>query len=234
MKQQTIKLLQEKLIYTSSTLEGIEISKAQVRDIVRNGSKSKYLNNNPANSLLQAYGQKQALDLIEIWGKSKKVINTKHLLEIHYTVFNKIDSKAGRYREAFVKLTSSKLMTSFPYSISSEMYEFNNWLLFWQKENKSPDIRDIVILTAKCYHEINKIHPFIDGNGRSARLFVNLLLRKYKYPYIVIPKSRKTIVMKEVLKQADAGDPTGIVKFFSNLLNTSLRSVKNLEKLLKY
>lgn len=212
-------------IYGSSVVEGIKLTKAQVKDIVQNGVKSKYLKNNPSKHILQALGQRQVLEKIEKWAKLKKPETADRLREIHYLVFEKADGSAGRFRDFHIKLRSSALMPSFPFAISADMRDFNNRLVEAQKNLKKDDIEGIINLIAMSYHGITKIHPFADGNGRSARLFINLILRRYGLPYILVPKVDNEKYMREVLRAADMGDLKPLIKFQKKLLQKSLKLV---------
>jgi len=58
-----------------------------------------------------------------------------------------------------------------------------------------------LILAANFHSEFEKIHPFVDGNGRVGRLLLNFILHKNKLPMINIPKKRKFTYYK-VLQQA--------------------------------
>lgn len=216
-----------KLIYTSTVVEGIEIRQKEVEDIVKNGAKSKYLQGTPSKHILQAYGQKLALDQIELWAKEDRTFGIPELLELHHITFNKVIPSAGEYRNHHVRLKSSSLIPSFPYAIQVDMRDFEGWVIKRQKEIDKNSKDKIIEFVALVYHKITKIHPFEDGNGRTARLFISLILRKYDLPYIFIPKSNKIRIMRETLQEADRGNFEPLIVFFENLLNTSLKLAKN-------
>lgn len=210
-------------IYGSSVVEGVKLTKAEVKDIVKKGYKSKYLKGTPSKHILQAYGQRIVLGLIEKWAKQKKPVDIELLRYIHYLTFQKIDPQAGSYRDNFIKLRSSALMPSFPYVIAVDMRDFNTRFVGAQKKLTPDDLEGIINLIAMAYHGITKIHPFSDGNGRSARLFINLILRRYDLPYILVPKVDNEKYMREVLRAADMGDLQPLIKFQRKLLQKSMR-----------
>lgn len=219
------------LIYGSSVVEGVTLKKSEVEEIVKLGKKSKLLQGNPRADLLQVYGQKLVLQELEKWAKAKKLATTKLLQEMHYMVFEKLDVKAGQFRENYVKLRSSALLPSFPFAISVDMRDFNDWLVQVQKGLDNNDVEKIVELIAKVYHQITKIHPFSDGNGRTARLFINFLLRKYNLPYISVPKVDNEKKMRAALRAADMGDLTLLIEFKRKLLEQSLQTVNDYQRL---
>lgn len=209
-------------IYTSSVTdrESMNLKRSDIQDIVQKGANSKLLKNNPQKEILQAYGQKYALEQIEKWADLKKPITVDNLLVLHHMVFAAIDYKAGKFRSHYVQLRNSALMPSFPFAIHADMQDFNVWLIQAQKELKS-DTQAIIKIVAKVYHEITRIHPFSDGNGRTARLFINLILRKYRLPHICIPKVDNDPHMRIALRQADMGELTLLEQFIAKLLRQS-------------
>ena len=61
-------------------------------------------------------------------------------------------------------------------------------------------------MLAYVFASIIRIHPFPDGNGRTARMCVQYLLRRWGHSYIVIPKVRNDVEWREALKLATGGD----------------------------
>ena len=220
----------KKLIYVSSAVEEIDVTEKQVEDIVKNDHRSMFLQNNPTEGVLQAYGQKMALDCIEKWAKEDCLITTNYLLELHNVVFEKIDPKAGRYREKYVKLRDSELQPSFPYAISGDILEFNDWLVKNQALVDTDALDSVVEFISTVYHDVTRIHPFSDGNGRTARLFVNLFLRRFGYPPILIPKVDNDETMRLALRMADMGDIQPLVKMNRKFLTDSVNLVTFLKK----
>ncbi len=217
-------LLFSRFIFTSSVIEGIVLKKSDITKIIHLKQDSVNEFKVPHNAdFLQALGQKMALELIEEWAKEKQIISTQYLLRIHNVMLDKIDPLAGNYRKTFVKLRSSALMPSFPYMISAEMNDLDRWLKDQQETLDIDDIEAILNLVTKAYHEITRIHPFTDGNGRSGRLFITLLLRRYNLPHIFIPKVINDKRMKQVLRAADMGNIQLLNNFISLLLEDSMQ-----------
>lgn len=212
-----------RFIYTSSVVEGVKINRGEVTQIVKSGLKSSILKHSPNNDLWQAYGQKLTLNQIEKWATWDSIIRTHYLQGIHKITFQRIDPNAGSYRNLPVILRKSKVITTIPVAIHADMADFNRWLIKEQRQISPEDIEQIISLISRTYHTITRIHPFIDGNGRSARLFINLILRKYKLPYIVIPKVENFEKMRRELQKADAGDLNPLTLFMEDLLSQSLK-----------
>ncbi len=211
-----------RLIYASSVVEGISLVKKDITEIVDMGTIPSSYKSAPPDSILQAYGQKVALDWIENEAQIKEFVTVNILQELHKVVFRAIDYNAGDFRNVPVILRKSTLSPSIPIAIRADVSDFGDWLKKEQGDISEEDLEKIVILVAKTYHTITKIHPFVDGNGRTARLFINLILRKYNLPYIIIPKSENVEKMRAVLQKADSGEFEPIIKFMGDLLKEAL------------
>jgi fido (protein-threonine AMPylation protein) len=95
---------------------------------------------------------------------------------------------------------------------------------FLERREQEPLV-EIVRSSAVLHHEITRIHPFDDGNGRVARLYMNYVWRSCGLPYVLLPKAGGEEEMSRVLKEADGGDMEPAVEFYSSLLEDSLDRV---------
>jgi len=90
---------------------------------------------------------------------------------LHNLVLRSIDSEnAGRYRRVQVMITGSKHVPPAPYLVAVQMEAFFAWY-----KNAEHELHP-VILAAEAHERLVTIHPFIDGNGRTSRLLMNLIL----------------------------------------------------------
>lgn len=78
-------------------------------------------------------------------------------------------------------------------------------------------------IMANLFFEIIRIHPFADGNGRTARFLVQLLARKWGYDYVLIPKYRNDNNWRIALDNAKSGDRSIMANFIFNRLTPKLR-----------
>jgi Fic family protein len=94
-------------------------------------------------------------------------------------------------------------------------------LMQWCRDAKADKLIHPLILASLFHHQFVSIHPFDDGNGRMARLLMNLLLMQEDYPPIVVRQEDRQNYY-QVLRQADAGELIPICEYMSNLLKHSL------------
>jgi Fic family protein len=136
--------------------------------------------------------------------------------QIHQFVLSKIDDEcAGQYRSTPVRIVGSQHIPPDAWEIPRLMQEWENWL----KESVA-DLHPVA-LAAHAHHKLVAIHPFIDGNGRTARLVMNLVLFRHGYPPTVIMRVNQRQYY-QVLMQADADHSEGLVNFVGRAVERSL------------
>ena len=112
------------------------------------------------------------------------LVTERDLLDLHALVLRSIDDAwAGRYRATRVFVKGSPLVPPNPLKVPELMTEFAMWL---ESAGLHP-----ALLATEAHYRFAKIHPFVDGNGRTARLLMNLVLLKHGYPLTVVPAERR-------------------------------------------
>ncbi len=127
---------------------------------------------------LEVIGHKEAFDYVRQLVSENVQISEKVIKDIHYLVLADKKDDRGIYRRVPVRIMGAAHEPLQPYLIIPKMEE----LLEQYKNSKE----DIVTKLARFHIEFEGIHPFIDGNGRTGRLLVNLELMKAGYPPIDI------------------------------------------------
>src|SRR3989344_3775959 len=121
-------------ISVASKLEGTMLEKSDVAEMVKNFPKkpaSAAKRGEPKSSnpfLIQAYGQKAALEEIEKFANSKKIISINLLPYLHQLIFGSTMPSAGRLRDHHVSLQNRNFMVPMPFMITSVLKEFDSWL----------------------------------------------------------------------------------------------------------
>lgn len=127
---------------------------------------------------MEAVGHKEAFDFVTELVKEKCEINERVIKQIHYLVLADKKDDRGVYRRVPVRIMGVAHETAQPYLIVTKMEEL--------LRNYLASEEHIVTKLARFHIEFEGIHPFIDGNGRTGRLLVNLELMKAGYPPIDI------------------------------------------------
>ncbi len=148
-------------------------------------------------------------DGITIWGKTLREINeasnhkwileflyeylnwkisfdTELIKKIHYLVLRNIDDEnAWKYRKIQCYISWDEKLPPDANKLDSLMNELVVWYSY-NEDNLHPSI-----LASEFHYKFVKIHPFIDWNGRTIRVLLNMILMKKWYPMIVIPPIRR-------------------------------------------
>lgn len=159
----------------------------------------------------EVLNHKKALDYILSY---KGDISKDFILELHYlvvlnTLREDLKSQIGKYRRVQVFIGGS-----IPPS-AEEVPKKMESLLKWYSKNKGK--LHPLILATYFHTEFERIHPFVDGNGRVGRLLMNFILHKNKLPMINIPKTKR-FKYYEALRQAHKSNFRPFVKFLLVIL----------------
>lgn len=129
----------------------------------------------------EAVGHAKAYDyLLQL--EEKEVLEEDDILTLHKLFYQQIDSEqAGRYRNVKVYISGSHYQVAPVAKIETEMKKLTTW--YNNNENKLHPIE----LAAELHRRFVFIHPFVDGNGRLARLLMNLSLLRNGYTLAIIP-----------------------------------------------
>lgn len=187
LPQEQLKNLEEwykvELTYTSNAIEGNTLTRAETAMVVEKGItvKGKTLEEH-----LEAKNHAVALDYIkDLVHKDRQQITQDDILKIHSLILQGIDDpNAGRYRNVPVRIAGSRVVLPNHMKVPDLMDSFSDWL-------KEASGEPLIKLAADAHYKLVTIHPFVDGNGRTARLLMNLILMQAGYPPAVIrPEER--------------------------------------------
>ena len=160
--------------YNSNAIEGNTLTLRET-DLVLRGLT---IDKKPLKDHLEVIGHKEAFDEVSNMVKDNVKLSQSVIKQIHYLVLADKPQDRGVYRKVPVTIFGAKHTPVQPYLIEPKIEELIEWF------NK--DESDFITKLAKFHIEFEAIHPFIDGNGRTGRLLVNLELMKLGYPPIDI------------------------------------------------
>ena len=143
--------------------------------------------------------------------KIKNELEHKLIIEVHDRLLQNIDERKG-YRTTDVRVIRSNFDASPGKYVKTDM----NLLLNWFRENKEK-IHPLV-LAVIFHHKFERIHPFMDGNGRTGRMLMNFILMNDKFsPTIIHKRTRKEYL--DALREADECDLWKVNDKYENLIN---------------
>ena len=125
---------------------------------------------------LEAVNHQEAISYIKELVQRKIQINEREVLAIHNLILRGIQPEyAGKYRDIQVMIKGSAHMPPQPFLVKDEMIKYFEW--YEQHKDKLHP----VLLAAEMHERLVTIHPFVDGNGRTSRLIMNLILLSKGY-----------------------------------------------------
>lgn len=160
--------------YNSNAIEGNTLTLRET-DLVLRGLT---IDQKPLKDHMEAVGHKEAFEYVSELVKDNVPISENVIKQIHFLVLADKKDDRGVYRRVPLRIMGAQHEPVQPYLIEPKMEQ----LLRDFKESSE----HIVTKLARFHIEFEGIHPFIDGNGRTGRLLVNLELMKAGYPPIDI------------------------------------------------
>ena len=179
---ETLKSLREYyrvgLTYTSNALEGNSLTESETKVVIEDGLT---IEGKPLRDHYEAVGHAKAYDYVyQI--TEKEELTEEDILNLHRLFYQQIDAeKAGLYRNVKVYISGSRYAVSAVSKIPGEMQKLVKW--YNDNEKKLHPIE----LAATLHQRFVFIHPFVDGNGRVARLLMNLSLLRNGFTIAIIP-----------------------------------------------
>ncbi|MBT3407462.1 Fic family protein [archaeon] len=204
-KQEIWKNFVIEFAFNTTSIEGNTINLAEAKELLENEKTPK------DKTLREVYDLKNTKNVFNEFIDSKNELTHDLIIETHKKLLENIDKRIG-YRAQEVRVIKSNFKaTPAPY-IKTDM----DLLLKWYKQNKG-NLHPLV-LAITFHHKFEKIHPFMDGNGRTGRMLLNYILMKNHYPPLIIKnKNRKKYL--DSMRNADKSDLFKLdINNYSNLI----------------
>lgn len=186
LPEEALKKIQDALdieyTYESNRIEGNTLTLQETALVVNEGVT---ISGKSMREHLEAINHTEAISYIKDIAKQDIEVSERTIKEIHALILHGIDREnAGRYRTVPVMISGSTHMLPQPYLIEKQMEDFLIRFKQMEKEKVHP-----VLIAAYLHDELVRIHPFIDGNGRTSRLLMNLYLLRNGYVIITLKGS---------------------------------------------
>lgn len=192
--------------YHSNKIEGNTLTKNETNLVINKGIT---IGSKSLNEHLEAINHQEAIHYIrELADKNTDFLNAD-LLNIHYLILKTIRPKdAGKYRVQDVQITGSHHLPPPHFKIMDLMEDY--FRFYQENKNKIHPVE----LSAEMHERLVTIHPFRDGNGRTARLVMNLILLKNGYPITIIEgENAKRLTYYNTLELTQIGKDPNKIQF---------------------
>lgn len=199
--------------YDSNAIEGNTLTLRETRLVIKEGLT---VGGKSLHDHLEARNHPEGIRLMERMVETKQDFNEGNLLDLHGILMKGIESDAGKYRTSGVRIAGA----TFTPPPSGEVRGLVQELLIWLSEN--PDEHTPIELAAIFHHRFVAIHPFAEGNGRTARLLMNAILMRHGYPFIINISYRDRARYLRALSEADMGNPSPFVNFIAVSVERSI------------
>ncbi|MEM1056972.1 MAG: Fic family protein [Bacteroidota bacterium] len=221
--------------YHSNAIEGNTLTYGETRALLLHGVTAQ---GKPLKDHLDIKGHREALDYLERFVKAKEPLSTTAIREMHrvllgepYEMRAETPAEAptmrvitpGQYKTQpnhVVTATGETHYYARPEETPALMQDLVDWAReAWPQIEGSPQAA--LPFASDLHHRFAAIHPFDDGNGRMARLLMNLVLMRAGFPPAVLRQQNRPAYYG-ALAQADAGDLGPLVQFIADELTETL------------
>ncbi len=202
--------------YNSNAIEGNTLSLIETKVVMEDGLT---IGGKRLQEHFEVINHSEAISYIEDQVTQTAELDERTLKTIHHLILKNIDDEnAGRYRSINVRISGSQHEPPHFLQVENAMQELFDWY------NQEKDRLHPVELAALFHFKFVYIHPFADGNGRTARLLMNLILMSHGYPpAIVKAENSQRLTYYEVLETASVqGNTQPFIELITQCVEESL------------
>jgi Fic family protein len=193
-------------IYNTNAIEGSKLSYDETARVLS----GKRVKDRSRFDIMAAQNHPAAIDIVRnLSSNTSHKITESDIKHIHSIVAKGLVANPGEYREQQVWIGGTTFVPPAHYDIPKYMPDLIALI------NRNPDKLTLVELAAHVHYGFVWIHPFIDINGRMARLLLNYVLLRSGYTELVVIKNVDRAKYMECLRIGNSGDIEPFVQFLS-------------------
>ena len=218
--------------YHSNAVEGNSLTLGETRSLILHGLTAR---GKPMRDHLDIQGHDDAVKAIENAVKEEQGLNEVFIRNLHRALLKEpyeVDAIApdGTPCKRMITIGAYKSIPNNVETSTGEVYYFTppeqvkpemTDLLDWYRARESA-AEHPVIIAATFHYRFVRIHPFDDGNGRMARLLMNLILIKHGYTVAIVPSDRKTRYLQELERVDQSEDLTQFIQYIASCCTYAL------------
>ncbi len=204
--------------YHSNALEGNSLTLGETRSLILHGLTAR---GKPMRDHLDIEGHNEAVKAMEEAAKTDEAFSEVFIRNLHRILLKEpyeveavtLDGQPAKRLVAIgdYKTQPNTVLTSTgeiyhytpPEQVKPAMTDLIDWYRTKEKEGEHP-----IVVAATFHYRFVRIHPFDDGNGRMARLLMNMILIKHGYTVAIVPRDERSRYI-EMLEQADQSEDLG-------------------------
>ncbi|MCY3977023.1 MAG: Fic family protein [Chloroflexi bacterium] len=205
-------------IYHSNAIEGNALTVGETRMVVERGLT---LAGKALRDQAEAKNLSHALDFMEeLASSSERPITERDVRQIHELILKDIeDSYAGKYRDTEVVISGSEYKPPSAQQVPMDMADLGAYI---SAVTSTPTQESPMLVAAAIHAWLAQIHPFIDGNGRTARILMNLILIRYGYPICIITREDRLRYYDALEESQAGGDLSPLIELMRENVEESL------------
>ena len=218
--------------YHSNHLEGNSLTYGETKALILFGLTAQ---GKPLKDHFEMTGHDEAVKWIEDVVKQERPLTENFIRELHTLLLKETSEKKAKTPEGIIttrRITVGQYKTVpnhvetqtgeiFYFATPEETPAKMGDLMAWYQEKQAQDDVEPILLAAEFHYNFIRIHPFDDGNGRTARLIMNFILMRFGYSPVIIKTDDKENYFN-VLQLADAGNLEPFVEYIAKNLIHSL------------
>lgn len=202
--------------YHSNAIEGNTLSLVETKIVLEEGLT---IGGKKLLEHFEVINHGEAIDYIEEQLQKNQLLTQQFIKNVHYLILNNINNQnAGVYRSRNVFISGSQHTPPSALQVQEHMDQ----LMYWYESNK--DSLHPIELAALFHFKFVYIHPFIDGNGRTARLLMNFILMQHGYPPAIVKADQEKRIqyIQSLEKASTTNDTNDFVQLIARCSEESL------------
>jgi fido (protein-threonine AMPylation protein) len=202
--------------YESNRIEGNTLTLQETHLVINEGLT---IGGKSMREHLEVVNHSEAIEFISEIVQDKIEFTERILKQIHYLILKGIDREnAGLYRSIGVRISGSSHIPPEPFLLNRMIEEV------FEYYQKNKNLLHPIILAAEMHEQIVRIHPFIDGNGRTTRLIMNLILLQNGYPIANIKGDLNSrLAYYKALENAPSDQKSSFHELVANTVKSALK-----------
>lgn len=219
--------------YHSNHLEGNSLTYGETKALILFGITAQ---GKPLKDHFEVTGHDDALNWVFNLVKKERELTENFIRELHTLILKEsyeVDAitPEGKPTKKTINVGQYKKTSNHVKTKTGEIFRFatpedtpilmNELVLWYNKKSKSSSVNPI-LLASEFHYKYIRIHPFDDGNGRTARILMNFILLSFGYPPVIVKTEDRNDYFSS-LQQADAGIIESFMEFIASNLKNSLQ-----------